>query len=53
MIEERILVKEKYLFGCFGKKLKLNLNKVSKIRGLLFEIFTVSTDMVKIKIQLP
>ena len=30
----------------------MNLNEVSKIRGFLFKIFTVSTNMVKIKIQL-
>ena len=45
-------MKEKDLFGCFGKKQKMNLNEVSKIRRFLFKIFTVSTNMVKIKIQL-
>ena len=48
-LKRELYVKEKDLFGCFAKKRKMNLNEVSKIRGFLFKI---STNMVKIKIQL-
>ena len=51
-IEERIISKRKRPFSCFAKKRKMNLNAVSKIRSFLFKIFMVSTNMVKIKIQL-
>ena len=51
-LKRELYVKEKDLFGCFAKKRKMNLNAVSKISGFLFKIFIVSTNMVKIKIQL-
>ena len=53
-LKRELYVKEKDLFNLvvLRKKRKMNLNAVSKIRGFLFQISTVSTNMVKIKIQL-